>query len=191
MPLATYEPIQKSKVEYQIQDRYQREITELKTLGFRDLSYTREVFFPYSVLVFFFLYPIMRLNREIFHIEAPLRYVLLSPLLVSEAAGTYAFVFGRGVKFYTECQDGTVLLSCTFPGADDRHPESQFYGFYARAKNERAIATVWQQHQARIKQLEQAGAPALLSLSLEHFESLSQREDHALLWGGRSRQKQK
>jgi hypothetical protein len=74
MPLTQYEAIHKSKLEYQLKERYQNEITQLEKLGFSELHFVREVTFPFSAVVLFWMYPVLKGRGEIFHIEKPLRF---------------------------------------------------------------------------------------------------------------------
>jgi hypothetical protein len=180
MPVTQIEIIHKSKIGYQIQERYQKEISAVEKLGFGNMIHTREVTFPFSFLVFFWLYPYLKYKKEIFHIEKPLRYVTLAPLLFNNELDSYCGVFGLGTRFVTAFVDGIVIISCTYPFASYSKPDLKIYK-YSPEEQAAAINDVWEQHQERILSIERKGFETDHLLSVDKYEEYMQRDDRAML----------
>jgi hypothetical protein len=180
--MTRYEMIHKEKVEYEILERYKLELAELTTIGFDDVHHTREVIFPFSALLLFFLYPALKFGKEIVRIEKPLRYVLLNPLVLNHQYDSYAHVFGMGTKFITHFSDDTLLITCSYPTENILKPKKQYFRYGQRSKI--GVSAAWQQHQERILDLEQKGRETVQQLSLEYFEKMMHRDDKMMLgWG--------
>lgn len=179
MPIAHYEEIHKAKIEYQIHERYHKEIQELETLGFHDLYFTREVTFPFSVIFMFWAYFPMKAHSEIFQIEKPFRFVLLNPLLLNRDYDCYVNIFGMGAKFVTLFQNGGVLYSCNYPTNEYFNSKKQIYRYAPRENI--SIAETWENHQARIEALEASGLVTDNELHLAKFERVMALEDKILL----------
>src|SRR5690606_29504695 len=84
-----------------LEAKYQAPLQALAVLNFKDMMQMHEKSFPFSAIAYFFLYPIMLLNGEVFRIESPLRFTILYPVLVNRQHGTFAAVFSKGVTFST------------------------------------------------------------------------------------------
>lgn len=179
MPLAHYEEIHKSKVEQEIYERYQKEIRELETLGFHDLNFAREVTFPLSALLMFWSYFPMKAAGEIFRIEKPLRFVLLSPLLLHQEFDSYAHIFGLGTKFVTVFRNGGILYSCNYVTNKHNNTKNHIYRYSADEKE--PIGETWYKHQRRIEVLEAEGLVTDSDLQLAKFERAMSVEDKILL----------
>ncbi|MCB9460791.1 MAG: hypothetical protein H6670_14160 [Anaerolineaceae bacterium] len=176
-----YEVIHKQKIEYRLQERYQQEIKQLEALGFHDLYHTREVVFPFSALFLLWLYPILKMNREVLQIEMPLRYVLLNPLLLNREYDTYAHVFGLGTKFATLFADNTMLITTNYSETRIVKPELKIY-HYSLPKLT-PLGKVWNAHIDHIADIETKGRETNSDLSIENFEKIMLRDDKALLFG--------
>ena len=123
-----YEIIKKSKAEADIQARYAQEIKELTSLGFGEMQYVREVVFPFSALVFFWMLPVLRREKEVFSIEWPLRVVRMYPVLIHRGYATYCVITGEGVAFLTVFTDGTNLRYQNYRDVEPAYnAEYQFY----------------------------------------------------------------
>jgi hypothetical protein len=180
MPITTYEEIHKDKIEYKIHERYKREIDELTALGFGDLHFTREVTFPLSALLMFWVYLPMKFGGEIFTIEKPLRYVLLNPLLLNYQYDSYVNIFSMGVKFVTMFSDNTCLISCNYDTRQYVNPQKGVFRYSSRHKI--AIHECFEQHINHIAMLEKAGHQTDEALSLPRFEESMVIDDKVLLY---------
>jgi hypothetical protein len=180
MKLTHYQAVHKSKLEYQIKARFQTEISQLDELGFTSLHFIREITFPFSAVFLFWMYPVLKYQREIFHFEAPLRFIILQPLLLNYDFSSYCNTSSEGTKFVTRFQDGTTVISCNYQGIVFEKPNLKIFKYLPVQAGE-SLSTTWDSHMDRILALEQEGFETDNELSLEKFEEIVQREDRAML----------
>lgn len=175
-----YQEIHKDKLEYDLQQRYAEELSQLETFGFDDVRHTREVVFPFSALIFFPLYPFFKYKREIFQIEAPLRFVIFNPLALNYPYGTYAHVFGLGVKFITQFTDETLLTSANYVTTRVVKPKRKLYAYGGTPM---PLSEAWKRHQGFLHELEADSCEVDTDLTLPKFEKVMHRDDKAMLFG--------
>jgi hypothetical protein len=180
MPIVQYEIIEKSKVENYIHQRYYQEIAELETLGFHNLYFTRELSFEYSALVLAWMYPFLKMNKEIFQIEAPFRYVHMNPFITHSQEATYCQVLGLGVVFTSCFMDGSALISCSYPNNAYLNAAHKIYK-YAPTRQNLSIEGTWKKHQLRVVAMEKYGYGRDFDLNLDTFERIAAMDSHIML----------
>lgn len=155
--------------------RFADEINRLRALGFSEMSCYTELLPKYSLLTYFLVYLLAKINRELIRVESPLRLVMSQPLLFNRAESTVALVFGMGVKFYTLFTDGTGLISTSFPSRPIQDMQLKLYKF----AGPRSLGECWQAHQAEMASFIQMGRQLDEALSFEKYVAISKREDQA------------
>jgi hypothetical protein len=181
MPITSYESIHKSKIESQIQARYQIAINDLSVLRFGNLQHVREVTFPLSVIIFFFMYPLLKRRGDIFRIESPLRFVLMHPLLFNYEYSTYVTVDGAGTTFLTLFMDDTILMTHNHHNFLIEDANKKFYKYPTRRGTTIPIMDAWQRHLSKLDEIERKGRETDDQLNIAKFEYIISRNDKMVL----------
>ena len=153
--------------------RFGDEINNLRSLGFLELCHYTEMLPPFSLATFFFGFLLMIAKREIVRVESPLRIAMTQPLMAQSESGTYALVFGLGVKFYTLFTDGTGLISASFDSQPTQDMQLMLYKYAGK----RSIEDCWRAHRNEIESFTQAGKEVELQIRFDNYVSLSEREN--------------
>jgi hypothetical protein len=145
--------ISSSEFERQVKTRYQSEIGQLESLGFRFLFVEAQTFpaprlllgFPAVVLL------MMWVKREVIALRPGLRLLTARPIFGSADNSTYAHPSGLGSMFHTGFKDGSLLVSCNYG-------QSRTYGVgakgpvYTRHVYKAAnIPGLWAHHQHEVR----------------------------------------
>jgi hypothetical protein len=170
----TYEMITDFKRVAKVRSRYEPSRRALRELGFDDLCIVAERLFPFSAFVASPLILPMLAKGEVLCVMPFLRLALLYPIMVDKSSTTYCMMFGLGVKFYTEMQDGKLVVSGnTLTGVNHEDQSNQFYRY---SESGLSIGETWENHQSYSR----IGSPDQHS-SYKHFRELTMREDRMLL----------
>lgn len=156
-----------------VRTRYATEMVALKQLGFTELCFYSESIFPFSAVVLFPAWWLMRQHKEVRRLQWPLRISASYPLLVSHSHATTALVMGLGVKFYTLFADNSGLITANFNSRSGRDLDGTLVKYAAPG----SIEEIWQQHCERIAELQALGRQLRLPTTFEDYVTLSQRED--------------
>lgn len=181
MPLNLFyiQSVHKDKVEYELYLRYKTEIDSLRELGFNELHYYREVYFPFSVIPFFWIYPIYYLHGDRLGISFPLRVTGCLPVLFNYEYDSYATVTRLATSFSTRFVDNTILKTYDRNWNDQILPHKGFYayGIHTKAIRTTRTAAAWQQHIEQLLTLERKGRETDSQLSIETYEAISGRSE--------------
>ena len=167
----------------ELKERYKTEIETLEKEGFSPFSLHQETIWPFSVLIFFPIYLIMKSNNEFVKIESPLRLTTYHLMFVSKSHSTYAYVYGLGCKFYTNFTDGTWLVSNTGQRVRDKK-------VIVLARDYGTIATdkLWERHRAKIEEFQADGKRLNPHLSFEAWAGVENLFDRgnlmSIIWMG-------
>lgn len=153
--------------------RFADEIRRLRVLGFSEFCCYTELMPKFSVVTHFPIFVLAKMNRELIRLESPLRLVMSQPILVHHALGTYALVFGMGVKFYTLFTDETGLVTANFQTQPIQDMQRKLYKFFI----EQSIENAWQAHQAEITSFQNMGRQVNDQIRFENYVSISKREE--------------
>ncbi len=156
-----------------VRARYSSDLDQLKDLGFEELCFYTERLFPFSFLVLFPIFLLMRSKREVIHIQNPLRITASYPLLVASTDATCALVMGLGIKFYTPFSDGTGLISANFPTDEIQDRREKLYKYAIP----QPLAAAWQFHRDRLQMFRAQGRAVREWVGFEGYVELSRREE--------------
>jgi len=173
MPYLICQQVTQLDVVERVRSRYRPDMEALRRLGFRELCFYREIVFPFSLIVFFPIYLLMRSRREVLEIQRPLRISATYPLMVSEEDATCVLILGLGIKFHTNFNTGTGLISTNFQTQPIDDPQRKLYKHTAIL----TIDEAWQQHRGYVNQLVAAGEPVKEHIRFEDYVDLSLREE--------------
>lgn len=153
--------------------RFKDEMDRLRRLGFMEFCCYTELMPKYSALTHLPILFMAKLNRELIGIEPPLRLAMSQPLLVHRAHGTYALVFGMGIKFYTMFTDETGLVTTSFPSQPIQNMILKIYKIVAPG----SIEDAWRAHLDETGKYLQDGKSVDESIRFENYVSISRREE--------------
>jgi hypothetical protein len=172
--LVTYKLAYDTDISNELRRRFAQQIAILEKEGYRFSSLHQEIIHPFSVLIYFPIYMIMRLSNEIMKIEPPLRISSFHLMYVSPDHATHAYVYGLGSKFYTSFSDGTWLVSNTQLEVRD--------GSVIVIKRDPDITStdvLWKRHQEKISELLALGKHLNTQTSFDAWASFDQRFDRS------------
>jgi hypothetical protein len=172
--LVTYKLAYDTDISNELRRRFASQIAILENEGFRYSSLHQEIIHPFSVLIYFPIYMIMRLSNEIMKIESPLRISSFHLMFTSPHHATHAYVYGLGSKFYTSFSDGTWLVSNTQLEARD---ESVIV--IKRDPEITSTDILWKRHQEKISELLAQGKHLHPQISFDAWASFDQRFDRS------------
>lgn len=155
--------------------RFKDEMDILRRLGFIEFCCYTELLPQYSAITYALVFLMAKLNRELISIESPLRLTMSQPLLIHRDHGTYALVFGKGVKFYTIFTDETGLITTNFDSQLVQNMNLKVYKNIAPG----SIEESWRAHVDETNGFLQKGKSIDETIRFENYVSLSQREESA------------
>lgn len=153
--------------------RFADEIRRLRALGFSEFCCYTELMPKFSALINFPIFFLAKLNRELIRMESPLRLVMSQPILAHHSFGTYALVFGMGVKFYTLFNDETGLVTANFQSQHIQDMQRKIYKFSL----EQSLENAWLAHQTEIVSFQNMGRQVNDQIRFENYVSISKREE--------------
>ncbi len=157
-----------------VRARYAAERAALAQLGFTELCFYSEIIFPFSAVVLFPAWWMMRQHKEVRQIRWPLRISASYPLLVSPSHATSVLVMGLGVKFYTLFADDTGLITANFNSSSGQDRDGTFVKYATPG----SIEAIWQQHGERLREAQASGKQLRAATTFEDYVALSQREEN-------------
>jgi|GEM_PF-6716088 len=178
--MTIFQQIHKNRIEFELQDRYQSELQELRNLSFGEMRHMRESGFPFSGVLLFGLYPFMKFKGEIVRIQDLFRLVVMYPVLFNREYDSFASVISKGVIFTTGFSDGSQLVSTSFPGREFVNPEKKFYRY--TPEQALSIEDTWNFHRDHLLELERKSRLTVADVSVDYFEKLARRNNKALLF---------
>ena len=167
------EQVTRPDVVERVRSRYRSDMDALRRLGFRELCFYREIVFPFSLILFFPIYLLMRFRQEVVEIRRPLRISATYPLMVSEGDETCALVMGLGIKLHTNFNAGTGLISTNFQTQPIDDPKHKLYKRTASL----TIDEAWQRHRDYVNAFLAAGEPVKEHIRFNDYVDLSLREE--------------
>jgi hypothetical protein len=159
----------------ELKERFGQEIEALERQGFRFFSLHQERIWPFSVILLFPIYMLMR-SKEYVCVETPLRITSWHLMYVSEDGSTFAYFYGLGCKFYTKFVDGTWVVSNTAQSLQGEKVVIQ-------KRDEEAVGTeqVWRKHQQKLKEVQLPGMQPATRVSFEDWVEIESRFDRSNL----------
>jgi hypothetical protein len=160
----------------ELKERYKPDIETLENEGFSLFSLHQETVWPFSVLIFFPIYLIMKSNDEFVKIESPLKITTYHLIFTLKSHSTYAYVYGMGCKFYTNFTDGTWLVSNTGQRARDKK-------VIILARDYETITTekFWERHKSKVIELQENGKQLNPHLSFDTWVGIENLIDRSNL----------
>lgn len=165
-----------SKLMNRARVRFKDEMDRLRRLGFIEFCCYTELMPKYTALTHLAVFLMAKINRELIGFESPLRLAMSQPLLVHRAHGTYALVFGMGVKFYTMFTDKTGLITTNFPSQPIQNMILKVYKITASG----SIEDAWRAHLDETGKYLQDGKSVDEIIRFENYVSISQREENLI-----------
>jgi hypothetical protein len=152
-------------------DRFREPIATLEEIGFRRLAVVEEQTRHALVLL---ALPIMWAKREQARLRRGLRVAIRSPLMISGDGATIALVFAMGVKFYSQLDDGTIVITGSFDSCiRGSWPERQLHKYGDRRQD---LPATYAEHLAHLDEHTGEGRAILRDLGFEAYVSMSVRE---------------
>jgi hypothetical protein len=170
-------PISKAKMEYQtttrkeaideIRSKYQIQISQLKTLGFEELGFYREIipWFGLQMGSVGFNGALGVLSNEVTRLGPNLTVNIFYILMASRDEPAYVAVANLGVIFCTGLTDGTCLLTTSYKGYE---VHSETYKLH-KISLPGSLESTWQGHRLRVKAFEMDGGNARENLGIEDY----------------------
>ena len=157
-----------------VRTRYQREMDELRSLGFRELCFLTEALAPFSMLTIFPALIMMWGNGEVMVSKPPLRLAAAYSLLVNREPGTYAQPMGMGVKFYSGFADGMAVVTSNFVSRALRTTR------LVKTGQAQSVPMAWTSHRRLIEQLRSEGRELRTTLAFDDYRLISRSEMDAM-----------
>jgi hypothetical protein len=153
--------------------RYEREMSCLRELGFRNVVYYRETLGPFSAIRLLLITLMCLIKREVLLFPFPLRLASAHPLLFHTDSPAIVLCTGLGIKIYTGFTDGTLLISSDYPS----HRTPSHNSAVTRNPASHSIQDAWYLHQKRTRELAHRGKSPQTGLSFQSYIKFSEREE--------------
>lgn len=167
-----YVEVDSTQLQHRISGRFEAQMNELRSLGFRLSFFVGETISMYR---FFLIYPAlmvfyMAISGEVLTIHAGRRVLLGYPVFVSGDGRAFGHPIALGVKFHTLFRDGMLLVSANY-GRARRAP--QFLRIFCAGAS---ISKTWESHQQRMESLATVMNPVRMDLTFAGFVEASRRD---------------
>lgn len=170
----SYTPIYDASLQQRVRSRYQLEIAELETRGFRRWDYCLESLGPYSAIYKVAVLALAYVNKEVLVFPPPLQLAVATPILAHEDdPPTMAMCMGLGIKFYSLFADGTLLISPTFQS----HAVPREGSRIIKPIPFSTIEGTWRSHRAQAAKIESHGVIARAIHSFSDYVEMSRIEE--------------
>lgn len=174
--MTDYTEITDPDLQSRLRERYQRETSALRALGFRPLAYVLEILRPYSAITQF---PVLLLafgKKEVLTFRRPLRMAVANILEFHTDPSAIALCMGMGVKLYTEFSDKTILITSDF----QTYAEPKPFSSITRLSPFPTIEEAWRVHREHALARSAQGIAISESHSFRDYVDMSNREEDLL-----------
>jgi Zn-dependent protease len=171
---AEYTEIVDPKLQSRLLARYDREISSLQALGFRNLAFPLETLGPYSAILQLPVLLSMLTQRNVLVFSRPLRWAVADVLLVHAEPSSIALCFAKGVKIYTRFSDQSVLISATFKSQLIPGPHSPITKNVVSPTAQEA----WHSHKEQVLAMENQGRTIANSSAMSDYIELANCENN-------------
>jgi hypothetical protein len=165
-----------------VKRRYDPVFQQLSPLGFEEQTLFKEVSGgnPFWLILLVLALPIMISRREVIGFEFPMSITNYCLLYINKKFSTQSQVYGLGETFYTEFDDGTLLISTntTHTSEDLIDEENNYYRYYY---DKVPVSELWDYHLKSIEDFNNQGKRLINDPDFQTFSRISTRSDQMLL----------
>ena len=168
---AEFVQISSREFERRVKTRYQSEISQLESIGFRFLFVEAQTFpvlrlllgFPAVVLL------LMWGKREVITLHPGPRLLTARPIFGSADNSTYAHPSGLGSMFHTGFKDGSLLVSCNYGQSGTYGDRAKGPVYTRHVYKSSSISDLWARHQHEVRQIRTDSNPVASKMTFADY----------------------
>lgn len=166
------------RIQERVRRRFSKDIAFLKANGFRELCFYGEQMPPLTLrrVRYLPIIVLMVFGREVIHVSDQRQVTASFALLVHLERATIAVPMGMGTKLYTAFEDGSLLITNSFPVWE---PPRAGTNVEKQSSAGRGI-DAWTFHQARLAELEREGKTRDHCLDFGAYVRMSNQEEQSI-----------